>query len=338
MKRQTLILTSADVADLLPIEECVAVVEQAFAAGSRSAAGTQAMLGVHVSGGAFHVKAAVLDVGDGRYFVSKTNANYPGNPASCGLPTIQGILVLADAETGFPLAVMDSTRVTELRTAAATGVAARRLAWASSSVVTIVGCGRQGRAHLRVLAKLFRLTRCFAMDVDDVIARAFAADMSSELALVVEPVPTVRAGSLRSDICVTCTSSARPVLGIADVRPGSFVAAVGADNPSKQEIEPDLLARSRVVVDSLEQCRRIGDLSSAIRAGVVGGDDDFVELGTIVDGRAPGRTSDDETIVFDSTGTAFQDVAAAVFAFQRALETNRGLNFSFDAPARTPPH
>jgi len=344
MMLETLILTAADVSALLPIEACVAAVERAVALGSREGTGSHAMLGVHVPGGAFHVKAAALELEDGRYFASKTNANHPGNPAARGLPTIQGILVLSDAETGFPLAVMDSARLTELRTAAATGVAARHLARRDSSVVTIVGCGRQGRAHLRVLSALFPVERVMAVDLDAGVARRFSVEMSEELGLPVDVVARVGDGSRLSDICVTCSSSGRAVLGVADVKPGMFIAAVGADNPSKQEIDPALLASSRVVVDSLEQCRRIGDLQHAIRAGVIAANEVFVELGAIVDGRAPGRESDDETIVFDSTGTAFQDVAAAVLVYREAVEAGRGVRIALDsaptvlnAPARTPP-
>jgi ornithine cyclodeaminase/alanine dehydrogenase-like protein (mu-crystallin family) len=287
------------------------------------------MLGVHVAGGAFHVKAATLEVEGGRYFVSKTNANFPGNPLERGRPTSQGILVFSDAATGFPLAVMDSTRVTELRTAAATGVAARHLARRSSAVVTVVGCGRQGRAHLRVLSRLFRLTRCHAVDRDESVASRFASAMTSELGFPVEVVRTVGEAAPRSDIIVTCTTSERPLLGADDVRAGTFVAGVGADNPSKQELDPGLLSVSRLVVDSLDQCRRIGDLAHAIRAGVISGEADFVELGAIVDGRSPARESEDETIVFDSTGTAHQDVAAAAVVYRRAVETGRGLDVAF---------
>ncbi len=126
-----------------------------------------------------------------------------------------------------------------------------------------------------------------------------------------------------SDIVVTCTSSREPILEVGDVAPGAFVAAVGADNPEKQEIAPTLLAVSRVVVDVLDQAATMGDLHHAIAAGVMTRDG-VTELGQIVAGGAAGRRSPDEVIVFDSTGMALQDVAAAAAVYERARAKGRG--------------
>jgi alanine dehydrogenase len=134
-----------------------------------------------------------------------------------------------------------------------------------------------------------------------------------------------------SDISVTCTTSRRAILHPGDVRAGSFVAAVGADNPEKQEIEPALLAASTVVVDVLEQCATIGDLHHALDAGVMTRADVHAELGEIVAGRRPGRAADDEIIVFDSTGTALQDVAAAALVYERAVAAGRGARVNLTA-------
>ncbi|HEX4574320.1 MAG TPA: hypothetical protein VH158_04265, partial [Gemmatimonadales bacterium] len=116
-----------------------------------------------------------------------------------------------------------------------------------------------------------------------------------------------------------------PILGAEDVRPGTFVAAVGADHPEKQEIAPTLMAASRVVVDVLEQAATIGDLHHALAAGVLTRADVDAELGEVVAGRKPGRRTPEETIVFDSTGMALQDVAAAATVYERALQAGRGL-------------
>ena len=124
---------------------------------------------------------------------------------------------------------------------------------------------------------------------------------------------------------VTCTPAHRWILGRAHVAPGSFVAAVGADNPEKQEIEPELLARNVVVADVLEQCAAIGDLHHAIAAGLMRREDVRAELADIVSGRTAGRRSADEIVVFDSTGTALQDVAAATLVYERAVTSGAGL-------------
>ena len=152
--------------------------------------------------------------------------------------------------------------------------------------------------------------------------------MSRELGARVEPVADLSAAAGASDVVVTCTPSRRPVLMRDDVRPGAFVAAVGADNPTKQEIDPALMRSSKIVVDILEQCALIGDLRHALEAGAVTRADVHAELGEIVAGRKDGRTSAEEIIVFDSTGTALQDAAAAALVYERALRSGIGLRLN----------
>ena len=123
---------------------------------------------------------------------------------------------------------------------------------------------------------------------------------------------------------VTCTTSPRPLLGLAEITPGTFVAAVGADNEHKLEIEPSLMRSARVVVDVLEQCATIGDLRGAIAAGLMTRDDVHAELPELVSGRRPGREWDEQVFIFDSTGSAVQDVAAAGAVYQQALERGAG--------------
>jgi alanine dehydrogenase len=135
----------------------------------------------------------------------------------------------------------------------------------------------------------------------------------------------------QSDICVTCTPSQQPLLGPDDVRQGTFIAAVGADNPEKQELHPSLMARSKIVCDILEQCAVMGDLHHALDAGVVTRAGVHAELGEVVSGNRTGRESDQEIIVFDSTGMALQDVAAAAFVYEKAERQGSGVRLSFAA-------
>jgi ornithine cyclodeaminase/alanine dehydrogenase-like protein (mu-crystallin family) len=128
-----------------------------------------------------------------------------------------------------------------------------------------------------------------------------------------------------SDVCVTCTPSRRPLLEREHVRPGTFVAAVGADSPDKQELHPALMAAGTVVVDVLDQCASIGDLHHALDAGALTRDNVHAELADIVTARKPGRRSRDEITIFDSTGTALEDVAAAAVVYERAVAAGAGL-------------
>ena len=322
-RRGTIVLTRHDVAALLPMAQCIDAVERVFAMHARKETKDPAVLGVHVEGGGFHIKAAAADI-DGAFFATKVNANFPANGPKLGLPTIQGILLLFDAVNGSPLAIMDSAEITAIRTAAATAVAAKHLAVPGAATVTICGCGEQSRSQLRALARVRPITTVFAFDEDGARAERFAEFVRSELHVGAHVAHTLREATRQSQITVTSTTARKHFLGVDDVPPGSFVAAVGADNPQKQEIDPALLASATLVVDILDQCATIGDLHHALDAGVMTRSDVHAELGEIAAGLRPGRTRTDEVIVFDSTGTALQDVAAAALVYRKAVASGRG--------------
>jgi alanine dehydrogenase len=318
MTRSTLVLTAEDVRSLLALDECIQAVGRALALEATGEAPAPTSLVLPTDGGGFHVKAAAADLGR-FYFVAKTNGNFPGNPERLGLPTIQGVVVLCDATDGRPLAVLDSTEITAVRTGAATAVAARHLARPESAAVTVVGCGIQGRVQLLALARVLPLRRAFAVDADDAAAARFASLMAEQAGIPVTAVRSLAEATLQSDVCVTCTPSRRALLAPAHVRPGTFIAAVGADHPEKQELDPGLFRGTIVVVDALKQCLESGDLHHAVAAGAIRADQVHAALGEIVAGSRPGRRTPTEVTVFDSTGTALQDVAAAALVYERAL-------------------
>lgn len=325
---QTLLLTSDDVAALLGIEECMTAVEAAFKLHGEGKTLPPGILGVHARDGGFHIKAGLLELSRS-YFAAKVNANFPQNSQRFGLPLIQGIIVLCDGENGRPLSVMDSMEITIIRTGAATGVAAKYLARTDSTVATICGCGNQGRISLRAIAKVRDLKSAFAFDIDQEQAERFAQEMSNELGLEVQVVRNLGEAVRQSDICVTCTPSKRYFLRTEDVLPGTFIAAVGADNDQKQELDPTLLPASKLVVDLMEQCATIGELHHALDQGIMTRNQVHAELGEVIAGKKTGRTSVEEIVIFDSTGMALQDVAAAVIVYERAVAMGKGINIDF---------
>ena len=237
-----------------------------------------------------------------------------------------GAILLFDAQNGYPLAILDSIEITIKRTGAATAVAARRLARPDSRTVTLCGCGNQGRVQLESLRQVLPIERVYAFDADPAKAAAYAGEMSAKLSIEVEALVErdLEAACGRSDIIVTCTPSKRPFLMQRFVRPGTFVAAVGADSPDKQEMESGLLAGHKVVGDILEQCARVGELHHAIEAGLMRKEDAHGELGEVLLGKVAGRDSDEEIIVYDATGTALQDTAAAAACYRKALQEGQG--------------
>jgi alanine dehydrogenase len=319
----TLVLARGEIAALMRPADYLAAVESAFRAIGDGRAETPAPLTIHGDGGAFHGKGARLDL-DRPLVALKLNGNFPGNPLR-GLPTIQGAILLCDATTGALLAILDSIEVTIRRTAAATALAARHLARRDSAIVTICGCGAQAAAQLEALRDVLSLTGGYCVDQDPASAARFAAQ--SGLTATADLSRAAQA----SDVVVTCTPSTASFLTSNAVRPGAFIAAVGADAPHKSEIDPALVASATVVVDSLEQCAVMGDLHHAIESGAMTAGDIHAELADVVAGRRPGRTNPDQVTLFDSTGIAAQDVASAAIIYERALSAGVGQSIDLAA-------
>jgi alanine dehydrogenase len=323
----TLLLTGRDVSTLLTIEECMTAVEHAFRLHGERRTQPPGIVGVHADDGGFHIKAGLLEL-KRSYFAAKINANFPHNPKRNGLPTIQGVVILCDGENGYPLAVMDSIEITTLRTGAATGVAAKYLARADSKTMTVCGCGNQGRVSVRAVSRVLPIEKVFAFDTDRAQAECFANDLA-EAGIEIEFTDDLQMALRQSDICVTCTPAKRPFLKQEFIARGMFIAAVGADNPEKQELEPMILSRNKVVADVVEQCATIGELHHSLDDGLMTRNDVHAELGEVIAGIKPGRTSTDEIIVFDSTGMALQDVVTAAAIYEKAVKDGVGTRIGF---------
>jgi alanine dehydrogenase len=326
----TLLLRRSDVEELLSLHDCIDAVDEIFRLQGQGKVPAPGILGVRAPAGGLHVKAGLLP-GDRNYIVAELNANFPGNNAHFGLPTIQGVIVVFDANNGIPLAILDSIDITIKRTAAASALAAKYLARKESSIATICGCGQQGRAQLRTVLLVLPLTKIYAFDVNERAAMNFRNELSPELKIDIEPVRDLASAIQNSDVCITCTTANESFVRKEDVRPGTFIAAVGADAEHKQEIDSALIASAKVVADSLEQSCAIGDVHHAIADGLMRKEDVYAELCEIVAGQRIGRVADDEIIVFDSTGVAIEDAVAAVAVYERALADGIGTDFDFAA-------
>lgn len=321
--KPALILRRSEIAGLMHTSDYVAAVEAAFRCYATGGSEVPMPMHIRAEHGAFHAKGARVELDHG-YVAIKVNANFPLNAQRARLPTIQGVIVLCDARDGSLLAVMDSIEVTLRRTAAATVIAARFLAREEADCVAICGCGEQGRAQLTALAEAMSLKRALVWDVDREKARVFAHEMNHLPGMEVIAVPHVVDATQSSDVIVTATTARMPFLTRNMVSSGTFVAAVGADSPEKSELLPELMADAKIVVDLVAQCAVMGDLHHAIKAGLVTLQDVHGELSDLVTGRKSGRTDPDQITVFDSTGTALQDVACAARIYQRAIANNIG--------------
>jgi ornithine cyclodeaminase/alanine dehydrogenase-like protein (mu-crystallin family) len=311
-------ISRRELASLMDADAYLAAVEAAFRAHAEGRSHVPAPMHIPVEAGGFHAKGALV-VLDRPYVAVKVNSNLPGNPAR-GLPTIQGAVLLFSGKDGRLLAILDSIEITSKRTAAASALAAKHLARRDSSTLAILGCGEQGRAQLAAISRVMPLARVAAWDIDAAKAERFARDTRQLEARATADLGDATRGA---DIIVTATSSKAAFLTREHVSPGTFIAAVGADNPHKSEIAPQLMAQAKVVADLVAQGEVMGDLHHAIEAGAMTAAQVHAELGEIVAGLKPGRTSATEITLFDSTGVAIQDVAAAAWAYERACCPSR---------------
>ncbi len=320
----TLLLTGGEVAALLDLPSCIAAVEDVLRLHAAGETVPPRVLGLPSTGGGLHVKGAG-SLGSEPRLAVKVNANFPANPERFGLPTIQGVLVLFDGACGRPLAILDSMMITALRTAATSALAARYLARPDAATVTVCGCGRQGAMHARALCGVLPIVRVLLWDLDPSHAERLAADLAPDLPGVeVRPALNLAAALAGTDACVTCTPARSFFIEDEAVRPGTFIAAAGADDRGKQELDPRLVARATLVVDSLAQCAELGELQHALAAGLMTTEQVHAELAEVVAGTRPGRSTPEEITIFDSTGTALQDLAAAIAVEARARAAGAG--------------
>jgi len=326
----TFLLSRSEVDRLLTMPECIDAIERMFRQLGEGKLSPPGILGIKSQSGGLHIKAAHLP-GDRDYIVAKLNTNFPRNPAEHDLPTIQGLIMVCDGANGRPLAVLDSIDITIKRTAAASAIAAKYLARPASSVATICGCGQQAAAQLRAITSVLPLKRIFAFDSNYAAAEDFARRLATELDLAIEPAREVSAALHESDVCITCTTATEFFIRSNAVRPGTFIAAVGADDSHKQEIDPVLMARAKVVVDSLDQCCTIGDTHHAIAGGLMKRENIHAELADIVAGKRAARANPDEITIFDSTGIALEDAVAAAAVYEKSVAEQKATRFDFAA-------
>jgi alanine dehydrogenase len=325
-----LLLSRTEVDQLLAMAEYINVIEKMFRQLGEGKLPAPGILGIKSERGGLHIKAVLLP-GERDYIVAKLNTNFPRNRAEHDLPTIQGLIMLYDGANGRPLAVLDSIDITIKRTAAASAVAAKYLARPGSSVATICGCGQQAAAQLRALCAVLPLEKIYAFDRDPAAADNFVSTLATEFGAGLERARSLPSALRQSDVCVSCTTATEFFVRGEDVAAGSFIAAVGADDSHKQEIDPALMASGKVVADNLDQSSTIGDTHHAIAAGLMRKENVYAELSEIVAGGKPGRTSDDEIIVFDSTGIALEDAVAAMAVYEKALMQHTVTHFDFAA-------
>ncbi|MGD2295347.1 MAG: hypothetical protein PVF22_05875 [Candidatus Aminicenantes bacterium] len=247
-----------------------------------------------------------------------------------GLPTIHALVVVVDAKTGQPMAAMDGTYLTALRTGAASGLATDLLARKESRVAAIFGAGTQSRTQLEAVCTVRDIERAWVYDVRIRVARAFAREMKergSPIPADIRVAQNSKQALREADVVCTATTSFRPVFADSSLKLGVHINGIGSYTPEMQEVPARTVVRSKVVVDSREAClAEAGDLIISIDGGLITNKNIHGEIGEVAAGKIPGRESEEETTFFKSVGLAVQDVAVAELVLKRAEELDIGLD------------
>ncbi len=315
----TLFLSRKDIKGLLDMSDVIVVVEQAFKDYAQGKAAMPAKAYLLVERGDFRAMPAAVPGAAGVKWVNV----HTNNPAF-QLPTVMGIVIYNDPETGYPLAVMDATESTAYRTGAAAAVASKYLARKDSHTLGIVGAGRQAYTQLMAHTTLFQFDEIRVTDVSSSAVEKLIGSFPEY------PVKQATlAETVASDIVCTVTPAREPIVKKEWVKPGSHINAMGADAQGKEELEPLILKLARVVVDDVRQASAGGEINVPISKGLFSVNDIHANLGEVIAGKKPGRTDSRQITIFDSTGIAIHDIAVGKLIFDRAKKSSSYLSLDF---------
>ena len=322
---ETLLLNSEDVHHNTSMAELIPAIEEAFAAYEHGNAKMPAKSYIDLPqyNGDFRSMPAYLDTGDWDAAGIKWVNVHTDNEEQFDLPTVMGTMIYSEPENAFPLSIMDGTELTMQRTGAAAAVATHHLAHPDASSLGIVGAGVQAYSQLEAISEVRDIQEVVVSDLDEARVAEFIEAFEDRF--------DVREGSISDaghcDVLSTVTPVREPIVGPDDVGEHTHINGMGADAEGKHEIADEILKNSKLVIDDYAQCTHSGEINVPWSQGILDDDDLYGELGEIVVGDKAGRTTEDGVTVFDSTGLAIQDVAAAHVVYEHANERGNGTGF-----------
>lgn len=326
---KTLLLRDDQVKKLLSMSEVIKAVELAFEQKGKGRVQMPAKIYLYFSkyNGDLRTMPSYLEELD--ISAVKIVNVHPDNPSKHKLPTVMAVIILVDPSTGFPLAIMGGTTVTDMRTGAAGGIAAKFLARKDSKIIGLVGAGAQSRTQLMALFEVYKkLEEIRVWSRHPETRNIFLAEAERKYGHLCKFVPgeSVRKTAEGADIVVTTTPSREPLVMNDMIGPGMHINCIGADAIGKEELDPSILQRAKIVIDDWEQATHSGEINVplVLRDKIITKDDVWGEIGEIVAGLKPGRISEDEITVFTSTGLAVQDAVTAKIAYDKALQEQVG--------------
>jgi alanine dehydrogenase len=312
---KTILLSRDEIEKQLNMTEVMEAVENAFKlkAQGKAIMPCKIYLDLPQYNGDFRAMPAYIDGSAGMKWVSV----YPDN-RQYNMPAVMALIILSDPSNSYPLAIMDGTHITNMRTAAAGGVAVKYLARKNASVIGMVGAGKQAETQLLAISEILpeiKEVKVFSLSLE--MSQRFAREMGDKLNLDTRPVETVEAAA-DADVVVTTTYATSPVVLKRHIKPGTHINAIGADAEGKQELEATLLSGARVIIDDLEQACHSGEINVPLARRQIKVEDIYCSLGEVITGMKKGRENDTEITVFDSTGLAIQDIVCAKLVYEKA--------------------
>jgi alanine dehydrogenase len=314
---EVLLLGRSEIEELLSMGEALKAVEHSFRlkAEGETTMPPKLYLNLPQYQGDFRAMPAYIDGAAGVKWVSVYPNNWRQN-----LPSIMATIILCDANTGCPLAVMDGTYITNIRTGAAGGVAIKYLARRDSSVIGFIGAGIQARTQLLAISEVLpKIEQVKVFDQNWNASLKYVDEMGAKLGINIRPVETIQEAT-EADIVVTTTPSRKPVVKKQHIKPGTHINAIGADAKGKQELEAALLTNAKIIVDDIEQASHSGEINVPLSHGMIKIEDIYGTLGEVVANMKKGRENDQEITIFDSTGVAIEDMTCAKLVYNKARE------------------
>ena len=325
---KTLFLTASDVFALVHEEDAYDAVKEAFQAYARGRAQMppKVYLDLPQYHGDFRAMPAYIE--DLQACGLKWVNSHPENIKTGKLPAVMGVLILSDPQTGFPLAIMDATIITRLRTGAAGALASVFLARPNSKILALVGCGIQAESQFLAHIGKFTFPEVRVWGHEASLAKRFQEKMKKyHPAIVIHE--SIESCVSKADIICTTTPVRKPIVQKEWISPGTHINAIGADAKGKQELDVQIIQKGILVVDDIEQSMHGGEINVGVSQGILAHEDIHATLGEIMAGLKKGRNSPSDITVFDSTGLAIQDMALGKRAYTKALEKKAGLFLDF---------
>ncbi|MBY3002105.1 ornithine cyclodeaminase family protein [Rhizobium leguminosarum] len=327
---KTLLLTKNDVGRLIGMTEVIGAVEEAYKAFSSDQVEQPDYIGIHLPS-----RRGEIDFKLGYYKVAEIismkahSGGFTNNPVEHGVPNSMGTVLLFDARSCALICIMDGSLITGLRTGAAGAVSVKALARKNARTIASIGTGNQARMQIRAINEILKVEEIHAWDRTHETSSKYKADIEREFGIPVTVASSKKEAVERADILITTTRGKGPLVEAEWVKPGTHIVAIGTDQRGKQELDPELFRNAKIFVDSLSQCTEKGETWHPLNKSIITKDDIHGEIGEVLLGRKPGRESDNEITIFDSTGMAIQDNTTANKIYQNAIANNVGAFFEF---------